>query len=228
MAEKKNIDSYLNKKTKMSDTKVDAVKVQTNNLQEAVVKIPCTNYESSTPFSVLTQEFTDLNSKSSSVQFVPDTVEMSHQEVKLPSADKVEVKKHIEKIVKSNVKKEAPKKEDISKLPDIQPVSSQPKQPELSEMEILNKMNELKKEMPQEETKKVSFDVPKDAELLEKVQEAKVDKTAEDLKVLNEIQAQEAVEKKSKSVKDKIKASSNELSDLLKELEDESGTLGMG
>lgn len=228
MAEKKQIDSYLNKKTKMSDVKADTVRVETNNLQEAVVKIAHTNYESSSVYSALTQEFVDLNAKTSSVPFSIDVAEMAHQEIKLPSAEKTEVKNHIEKLAKAEVKKETPKKEVVSKLPDIPAVEPQEKPRELSEMEILNRMNELKKDMPQEEVKKVSFDIPKEAELFAATQEKPVDKAAEDLKALNEIQAQEAEKQKSKSVKEQIKSTSNELDDLLKQLENESGDLGIG
>lgn len=228
MAKKKPVESYLNKKTKMSDTKVDAIKVQAEDLQQAVVKIPCTNYESATPFSVLANDFADLSNKTSAVPFVVNAVEMAKQEVKLPVAEKKVAEENVvKKDAKKEASKEVAKQEKSAKLPNIPPQEQVAKPRELSEIEILNKMKELQKDMPQEVAPKENVNIPANAKEYEKYEETKVDKAAVDLKALNELQAEQAKVDK-KKVENRLEVSTNELDDLLRELEEQDDTLGMG
>ena len=67
MAKDKKINSHLNKRSKMSDIKPDEVKVQTNDLVQPEVKLPCVNYEATTPYSVLAHEFVEMNSKTANI-----------------------------------------------------------------------------------------------------------------------------------------------------------------
>lgn len=228
MAKKKSIDSHLNKRSKMSDIKIDEVKVQTKNLVEPEVKLPCVNYDTTTPYSVLTQEFIELNAKTVNVPFSVDSSEFVNQEIILSTAGNKEKNEKTKKLEIKNKKKAQVKSLTPEKMSEITPSVKQANSPELSEFEILNRINELQKEMNSDEVRNVSFDVPKNSENYEHVQNSKIDKEVEDLNILNELQAEQAKNKNNNGVNEQINITSNELDELLKQLEQESGDLGIG
>ena len=121
MAKKKSIDSHLNKRSKMSDIKIDEVKVQTKNLVEPEVKLPCVNYDTTTPYSVLTQEFIELNAKTVNVPFSVDSSEFVNQEIILSTAGNKEKNEKTKKLDIKNKKKAQVKSLTPEKMSEITP-----------------------------------------------------------------------------------------------------------
>lgn len=226
MAEDKKMNSHLNKRSKMSDIKADEVKVQTNDLVQPEVKLPCVNYEATTPYSVLAHEFVEINSKTANVPFVVDSTAFVNQEVVLPSVDN---KEKVVKAEKQEVEVLNNEKENVlsqEKLPEIPIVESGEKDNKLSELEMLNKMHEAQQELSIKVDGKSLFDAAKDVSLPEITSNEKTE--TNDYVKLNELQQVEEENSKTEKFKDKIKSTTSELDEMLKQLEDASNDLGLG
>lgn len=221
MREKSNKpNSYLNQRPAVADIQHGSMRVQTETLAPATIKISSDIAVFANPYSILTNEFVETKTKA--VSFVIDPIELSKNEVKLPQLIKDTPAKHDaeEATVKVRIKeKEHNVQEDIPIIEDV------PTPPKMSDMEILNRLAEFQHSPEEKAESKVQFEIPKDAEIFNQPKE---ETASNDLEILNELQTEEAATKKSKDTKEEINTAMNGLEGLLAELSNDDGPTNIG
>lgn len=221
MQDKSKPNSYLNQRTVITESH-EASGVQTEVLTQATVKITSDIAMFANPYSILTNEFSSAKLRAVEVSFVIDPAELSKNVVKLPTVKPEPVEE--KKIEKQEKTEKSRTKEKEYSIP--QEFASKPDTPQMSDMEILNRLAEFQGAAAQKtQNREEIFEVPKDVEFTEAPKEE-----TNDLQVLNELQSEETTNKKSKTTKEEINTAMNGLEGLLAELSDgeESHNLGMG
>lgn len=219
MREKPN--SYLNQRIITAEAQ-ETSGVQTEILTQATVKITSDIAAFANPYSILTNEFSSAKLRAVEVSFVIDPTELAKNVVKLPTVKPEPVEE--KKIEKQEKTEKSRTKEKEYSIP--QEFASKPDTPQMSDMEILNRLAEFQGAAAQKtQNREEIFEVPKDVEFTEAPKEE-----TNDLQVLNELQSEETTNKKSKTTKEEINTAMNGLEGLLAELSDgeESHNLGMG
>ncbi len=221
MQDKSKPNSYLNQRTVITESH-EASGVQTEVLTQATVKITSDIAMFANPYSILTNEFSSAKLRAVEVSFVIDPTELAKNVVKLPTVKPEPVEE--KKIEKQEKTEKSRTKEKEYSIP--QEFASKPDTPQMSDMEILNRLAEFQGAAAQKtQNREEIFEVPKDVEFTEAPKEE-----TNDLQVLNELQSEETTNKKSKTTKEEINTAMNGLEGLLAELSDgeESHNLGMG
>lgn len=221
MQDKSKPNSYLNQRTVITESH-EASGVQTEVLTQATVKITSDIAAFANPYSILTNEFSSPKFRAVEVSFVINPAELAKNVVKLPTVS-AEAKSETAK--KPKEEKQRVKEKEYT-IPEEFKADTAPKAPQMSDMEILNRLAEFQGAAAQKtQNREEIFEVPKDVEFTEAPKEE-----TNDLQVLNELQSEETTNKKSKTTKEEINTAMNGLEGLLAELSDgeESHNLGMG